>query len=276
MKTKPAAKKSKEVTVVNVTPQIENHSVTPDQMIMRAIDKGMSVEQLEKLVALQVAWMAREARKEYLVAKAQFQKNVPVILKVRDVSWEHKDKRGSTDYSYAPLGEITERIKHAESDAGLSHDWKIEEMPDGHIKVAAVISHIGGHVEVGLWLQAKPDPKAGQMSDVQRKGSVITFLQRYTLIAALGLSTVDKDDDGRSASRSMGEDTPYEEAKPTDGVTKKEKITAEKYEEMVENVMTGKATADEVEKIYVLSEKQIKSLKVAESQFSKVTIVEGK
>ena len=42
-----------------------------------------------------------------------------------------------------------------------------------------------------------PADSSGSKNPVQQIGSTMTYLQRYTLIGALGLTTADKDDDGR-------------------------------------------------------------------------------
>ena len=38
---------------------------------------------------------------------------------------------------------------------------------------------------------------SGAKNDIQQKGSTQTYLQRYTLIGALGLTTADEDNDGK-------------------------------------------------------------------------------
>jgi len=46
-------------------------------------------------------------------------------------------------------------------------------------------------------MSAKKD-SSGNKNEIQARGSAITYLQRYTLIAALGISTADEDNDGQT------------------------------------------------------------------------------
>src|SRR5690606_35194749 len=63
--------------------------------------------------------------------------------------------------------------------------------------VTCVITHELGHSE-RTTLSAAPDESGGKNS-IQAVGSTVTYLQRYTLMAATGLAAKDMDDDGRKA-----------------------------------------------------------------------------
>jgi hypothetical protein len=60
------------------------------------------------------------------------------------------------------------------------------------------VTHVKGHVERCI-MKALADESGGKNS-IQAIGSAITYLQRYTLLAATGLTSADiDDDDGRAA-----------------------------------------------------------------------------
>lgn len=63
------------------------------------------------------------------------------------------------------------------------------------IRVTCVLTHSRGHSE-RVWLQAARDD-SGNKNSIQAVGSTVTYLQRYTLLAATGMAVQDqRDDDG--------------------------------------------------------------------------------
>lgn len=58
-----------------------------------------------------------------------------------------------------------------------------------------IISHVDGHDE-STTMSAEADT-SGNKNAIQSRGSSVTYLQRYTLIGALGISTADEDVDGQ-------------------------------------------------------------------------------
>ncbi len=82
---------------------------------------------------------------------------------------------------------------------GLSFRWRTDS-DDGVVKVSCIISHRDGHSEETT-LSAKPDG-SGSKNAIQAIGSAVTYLQRYTLKAALGIAA-SKDDDGAAAGRAL-------------------------------------------------------------------------
>jgi len=168
-------------------------SAMPMRLVEMAVQKGTDIDQLAKLMDMQERWEAREARKSYLDAFARFQSVVPTIT---------KNKEGH-NYKYAPLGDIVATIKHCLRDCGLSFRFEIKDSGD-KIMVSCVVSHRDGHSEA-TEMDAAPD-LSGQIKGIQARGSAVTYLQRYTLIGALGLTTADADMDGRIAQEGITED----------------------------------------------------------------------
>lgn len=165
---------------------------SPQNLIALAIEKGVNIEQLEKLLALKERWDAAQANKSFLAAMSNFQKEVPAIDKKKLVNYPSKTG-GNVNYKYAELGEIDETIKAPMAANGLSKRWEIGE--DGEKLICTcIISHVDGHTERTSMSSIKDG--SGGKSEIQSRASAITYLQRYTLIGALGLTTASEDNDG--------------------------------------------------------------------------------
>lgn len=163
---------------------------SPAEMIRMAVTGGADLEKLSKLLDIQERWEANEARKAFNVAMSQFKANPPKIDKDKTV------KYGNTQYNHASLANVVEKITQELSKYGLSVSWRTHQ--NGQIQVTCKISHVLGHAEETT-LSAEAD-KSGSKNSIQAIGSTITYLQRYTLLAALGLATYDQaDDDGKSS-----------------------------------------------------------------------------
>jgi hypothetical protein len=174
-------------------PQSKAVSTTsPTDLIRIAVEQNMDVEKLSKLMDLQERWEAGEARKAYFDAFAQFQALTPVIKKSKD---GHNCK-------YAPLGDIAQQIRPVLDECQLSYRFDIQDMGDV-ISVTCIVSHRQGHQEKTT-MTASPDT-SGAKNAIQARGSAVTYLQRYSLIGALGLTTADEDMDGRLASETITE-----------------------------------------------------------------------
>ncbi|MCK5606524.1 ERF family protein [Candidatus Pacearchaeota archaeon] len=168
----------------------------PDEsakLLTLAIEKGATVEALEKLMALQERHNANEARKAYHVAMTAFKKKPPMIVKTKDV------KFGETSYRHADLAEVATTIGKALNKQGLSAAWRTDQeaAEKGGVTVACEITHVLGHTE-RTSLTAPPDT-SGKKNSIQAIASTVTYLQRYTLLALTGLAAQNTDDDGKGA-----------------------------------------------------------------------------
>jgi ERF superfamily len=166
---------------------------TPQTLLSQAIEKGLDVESLSKLMDLQERYQATQARKLFFEAFTEFQSSCPELRKTKNVSFDIKTG-GKADYHYAPLADICRQIGKTLKTCGLSYRWEIQDNPT-ELKVTCLISHLEGHTE-RTTMQASPDV-TGSKNAIQARGSAIEYLKRYTLIGALGLSTTDSDIDGR-------------------------------------------------------------------------------
>lgn len=158
-----------------------------------ASDPQVDVAKMERLYAIHEAMVKADAERQFVAAMTEFKANPPDIVKGKRVEF------GQTKYSHATLASVTEAIIEALARHGISHRWKTEQA-DGRIRVTCILTHRAGH-SVGTTLDAPPE-NSGQKNALQQIGSALTYLERYTLLAATGLSTREQtDDDGRGHSR---------------------------------------------------------------------------
>ena len=173
----------------------------PSRLLEMAIQQDLDIDKLERLMAMQERWNEQKAKEAFYDALAGFQKIVPVIEKSSRVSF------GTTKYSFAPLPDIKAGIQGSLSECGLSYRWEFADNA-GQIDVTCIITHTSGHSEKTT--MTAPADSSGSKNPVQERASTITYLQRYTLIGALGLTTANQDDDGRKGQ--VGETKPEDAA----------------------------------------------------------------
>lgn len=173
---------------------------TPAAVLMHAMAHGGSMEQIEKLLDLQLKWESNEARKAYVADMAAFKRNPPTIKKDKEVGYRTKEG-DFVGYKHATLGNVTDAIVEGLAAHGFSHKWDVDQQGD-MVRVTCRITHRMGHSEdVSM---SAPKDNSGKKNAIQQVASAITYLQRYTLLAATGLATHDQhDDDGASAGDDM-------------------------------------------------------------------------
>lgn len=175
----------------------ETTTIDPVMLIQKAVEQNFDIDKLKQLMDLQERWEAKQAKKSFLVALSRFQTMVPVLKKVKTANVPTRTG-GSFKYKYADLGSISQTIKKPLQECGLSYRWEFSEL-NGKMKVTCFVSHVDGHTETTT-MEAAAD-NSGAKNDIQQKGSTHTYLQRYTLIGALGLSTADEDNDAKGTQQ---------------------------------------------------------------------------
>lgn len=166
-------------------------SMTPADLLRIAVENNADLDRLEKLMQLQERWEANEARKAFVTAMAAFKREPVEIYKRKQVGY--KTREGDfVGYKHAELSDVTAAIAPAMAKHGLSFDWDIHQT-SGLITVDCVVTHVMGHSKM-VTMSGAPD-NSGKKNAIQQAASTITYLQRYTLLAATGMSTKDDDDD---------------------------------------------------------------------------------
>ncbi|MFY4712205.1 ERF family protein [Burkholderia glumae] len=167
-------------------------TTTPGELLRIAVEKGAGLEQLKQLMDLQERWEDREARKAFVAAMAAFKREPLEIFKRKSVGYDTKDG-GFVGYKHAELSDVTDVVGPAMARYGLSYDWDIHQA-NGQITVDCIVTHELGHSKK-VTMSGAPD-NSGKKNAIQQQASTITYLQRYTLLAATGMSTKGQDDDG--------------------------------------------------------------------------------
>lgn len=174
-------------------------AITPMEMLDRAITSGASVETLEKLMSLQERWEKNQARKAFDDAMAAAKAEIPVISKNRTVDFT--SSKGRTHYRHEDLAEVARTVNPILSKHGLSYRFKTQSAPNEPIVVTCIVSHRLGYFEENTLTAGRDD--SGNKNHIQQIGSTLTYLQRMTLKAALGLAAAE-DDDGQKSEEVAG------------------------------------------------------------------------
>jgi len=164
-------------------------SPTPMDLLQIAVTNDLAIEKIAQLMDLQLKWEANEARKAFVSAMNTFKANPPQIVKNKHV------KFGQTEYDHATLDHVCKAAMEGLSAVGISHRWNVTQA-DGLIHVTCVLTHEKGHSEETTL--SGPADASGSKNAIQAIGSAVTYLQRYTLLAATGLAA-GNDSDGSEA-----------------------------------------------------------------------------
>jgi len=172
---------------VSVIPpdDVQVPTVTPLDMLNRAVLAGADIAMIEKLMALHERWDANQARKAFDEAVAAAKRDIPPIT--RNVQG-HNAKRYA---DFAAIARVVDPIIGAH---GLSYRFRTTQ--NDRISVTCILSHKAGHSEETTL--SGPADTSGSKNAIQAIGSTLTYLQRYSLVQMLGLAA-GNDDDGKAA-----------------------------------------------------------------------------
>lgn len=219
--------------------------VHPGDLLRHALDSGVDLDRLEKLMELQERYEANQALMAFVDAMANFKKHAPTIYKDKNVSFT------GTSYNHATLGGICEAVIGLLAQHGISHDWDAEQPANGMIVVTCTLTHNLGHSK-STKLQSPPD-NSGKKNGIQQVASTITYLQRYTLLSACGLATQDiPDDDGRNA-----------DPEPTPRVPPS--LNAARLADAIESIRKGEYTVEKLKANFTLT---VDQLTLVDDEFS--------
>lgn len=160
-------------------------ALTPMDLIDRALASGAGMEVIGKMMDYQERYERNQARKAFDAAIAAAKAEIPVIVK----------NRSGHNTRYADFAAIARAVDPILGQHGLSYRFRTSQ--NGAINVTCILSHNAGHSEENT-LSAAADT-SGAKNAIQSIGSTLTYLQRYSLVQALGLAASD-DDDGRASS----------------------------------------------------------------------------
>lgn len=188
------AAKSKEIAPV------EHREMTPMEMVSRALEMNVSADILKQMMDLRDREEARNAKLAFTKAIAAAKAELRPIMKTREVKYK-PDGKPLVNYRHEDLAGIEEQVTPILTRHGLNYRFDSDNGVDKPITVTCILEHVDGHF-TRTALSGPADSGAGKNS-LQAIASTTTYLQRYTLKLALGLS-VSHDDDGKAAGQSDG------------------------------------------------------------------------
>lgn len=196
-------KESLEVAVPQDSQQFNIQS-----LISQAIDKNVSADVMERMLAVAKEMDRIFAKKQFDQAMASFQRVLPTIKKTKEVF----DKYGKLRYKFAPLDAIVEQVKDVLGSCNLSYtiDTKVE---GENVTAIVKITHVDGHSETSSFT-IPIDPQSF-MTNQQKFASALTYGKRYAFCNALGILTGDEDDDANIAETARDAAQPHVQGQST-------------------------------------------------------------
>ncbi|MGH9369691.1 MAG: ERF family protein [Thermoanaerobaculia bacterium] len=173
------------------------------EMLQLAVQQNADIDKLAKLMDLEERWRAAKAKEAFVRAMTAFKAEPTRVLRTKVASV--RSDKGAYSYQYAPLIQVVDAVCAGLSKHGLSHRWETSQ-EGNKITVTCILTHELGYSE-RTPLSAEPDNSGGKNS-IQAIGSTVTYLQRYTLLAATGMASADQDDDGKMATVKKQDDDP--------------------------------------------------------------------
>lgn len=165
-------------------------------LVQTAVARGASIDELTKLMDLRARLRAEAAEEAFVGAMASFKAEPLAIVKRKSVGYETKDGDW-VGYHHAELSDVTAVVAPAMGRHGLSHRWDVQQAGDV-ITVTCIVTHRAGH-SITVSMNGRPD-NSGKKNAIQQIASTVSYLQRYTLMAATGTAAGGMDDDGRGGA----------------------------------------------------------------------------
>lgn len=153
----------------------------------------------QKKTAAKTTAKKTDAKPETIYAAlAMFQSNCPPIKKDTEAGTKFK-------YKYGSLPHVLEAIKPHMAAAGLGFTQPI--VLDGEREVIkTVLFHVTDEKTIESTIEL-PDFKFDQMNAMQSKGSIITYLRRYSLMSVLGIVAEEDDNDAQGEGKKTSKGT---------------------------------------------------------------------
>jgi hypothetical protein len=156
-------------------------------MIERAArDPSVDMDKMLKLMDMRDKAEVKQARKAFDEAVAAAKGQIPPIA---------RNAKGHNDKKYADFAAIAAVVDPILGRHGLSYRFRTVQTEKAITVTCVLFGH--GHSEENT-LTGPPD-SSGNKSPIHSLGSTLTYLQRYSLVQALGLAA-SNDDDGKMAS----------------------------------------------------------------------------
>lgn len=177
----------------------EDAQPSPEFILIERLvkDPDVSVDKLERIIALQDQVRRRQAEEAFNRAFVEMQSEIPVVI---------ERGKGDKNMSYARFDDIVETVKPVLKKYGffLSHST---QFPDGgDIIITGILTHAAGHQRETTF-RGKAD-QSGSKNAIQAQGSTLSYGRRYTTLDLLNIVSREDDDDGERAGGGSGPEPP--------------------------------------------------------------------
>lgn len=168
-------------------------SMSPMDMLAMAVQRGGGADELAKLWDIAEKVRQQQAHQAFVTAMTRFKQNPPTIRKTREADVRsRREGAASFAYKFANLADVCNAVVSSLSAVGIAHSWSTAQEGDT-ISVKCTLTHEAGHSQSTM-LSAGLDLSGGKTT-LQGLGSTVSYLERYTLLAACGLAVDDEQDD---------------------------------------------------------------------------------
>lgn len=167
--------------------KIDAAPMTPMDLVSYAIQSGQPIDIIREAIALSKELKREQALEAFDAAVADAKAEIGPAV---------KNRVGNNSKKYADFAAYAGVVDPIIGKHGLSYRFRTTQ--DDRIHVTCVLSHRAGHREETTL--AGPSDTTGSKNAIQAIGSTLTYLQRYTLVQALGLAAAE-DDDGKASGQ---------------------------------------------------------------------------
>jgi hypothetical protein len=172
-------------------------------LLQSAINQGMDVEKMSRLMDLQDRWMASRSLEAFTVALNACQRDLPVVVK--DAQNTHTRTR------YARLENVVHTIKPTYTKHGFSLSFAEGDSPrpEHSMRIIADLHHVGGHsrqYHLDVPLDGMGAKGNSNMTATQGKGSTFAYGKRYLTCSIFNVVVADEDLDGNNGNTPISDE----------------------------------------------------------------------
>jgi len=176
--------KAIEPSSIEITPR-EEMALHP--LVLAAMQGRVDTDSLRAVIDMQTEHEAREAKRSFTRAIVELKRDLPPVIN-RDKVVDFTSEKGRTHYTHTSLAGAMRAVEDHLIDHGFSVSW-VPSSNGREVAVTCKLTHRDGYHEEAT-LTSPPDT-SGRKGPSQAIASTITLLQRYTLLALLGIATDD-------------------------------------------------------------------------------------
>lgn len=185
------------MTIVEAAPVAVAAADSPVLSLVQAlaVNPDVSVEKMERIIALQTQLLDREAERAFGVAFAAMQAGMEAV---KERGEGNRGEKGGS-YTYAKYEDVMDAIRPHLKAHGFGIHHETAYLDGGRVRITGVLTHALGHQRRSEFV-AQADSGGGKNS-VQAFGSSTSYGRRYTTYDLLGLATRGQDDDGAKSDK---------------------------------------------------------------------------